>query len=293
MLLAFAACSTLEDIPTPVPPTVEEEEGQPSGQQYTITLMATKSEAETKALDLSSDGKTLNAYWASTEKVKVYSGGSLIGTLNVTPDAGEKPATATLSGNISISGIAPGDGLTLLIPREIWGYTGQDGTIAGIEASYSYALASVTIGTVNSQDCTVTATGAADFQNRQSVYRLGFQDGGNYIDPQTFTVSASSGSMVQSVSWDGSAWAPLFGNVDVNAGSAPADHFYYVALRNDSTADDTYGFMITTFDHKFYIATKAIPARVLDVPGKFISAKNIGATQSSFSAESGTTDTAL
>ena len=298
LVLAFAACSTLEEIPTPTPPSEDEAEEadvvEPSDEpSFILTVKASKGEPETKALDLSGDGHTLNAYWTSTETVRVYKAGALVGSLNVAPDAGEKPVTATLSGPVIITGIAPGDGLTLMIPRQNWDYSGQDGTIAGIGSSFSYALASVTVDTVDNQNYTVSTTSGATFENQQSVYRLGFKDGGDYIDPNTIVISAANGGLVQSVSWSGSAWTPAFGEVNVTAASAPADHFYYVALRNDNTVEDTYGFLITTFDSKLYMATKVIPASVLDVTGKFISAKSISAVQPSFTTAEGTADTAL
>ena len=41
------------------------------GSTATLTLDATKEEADTKALELVNEGTRLNAYWKSTEAVKV------------------------------------------------------------------------------------------------------------------------------------------------------------------------------------------------------------------------------
>jgi hypothetical protein len=100
-------------------------------------------------------------------------------------------------------------------------------------------------------------------------------------------VSATGGKLVQSMSWNGSAWTPLYGNIGVTPASAPVDHFYYVSIRNDQTTDDTYNFVITGSDDALYMASKGIPGTVLDVPGKFISAKNITATKSDFAPAGG------
>ena len=295
-LLLFASCSTIEE--TPSDGTDPEVPVQKADSVWTLTVRATKS-VGTKALDLVNDGGRLNAYWRNTEKVKVFKAGTLLGSLNVAPADGEKPTGATLSGPITIEGLAAGDVLTMMIPREAWDYRGQNGTLTGsgsIEDTYDYATASVTIATINESDYTVTTTSGATFSNQQSIYRFGFKDTGNsdaYIDPKAFTVSAAGGLMVQSLSWNGSAWAPIYSNLAVTTASAPADHFYYVSLRNERTTDDTYSFVITGSDDALYLATKAIPASVLDTPGQFISAKSISATKSDFAPAGGTTDTAL
>ena len=261
---------------------------------YTITVQASKGEGETKALDLvAGTPDRLNAYWTSTEKVKVYKEGILLGTLDVIPDAGEKPASATLSGSITTTGLAANDELTLRIPREDWDYTGQTGTLAGIESDYDYAAATVTVATVDEVNHSVTTIGRAVFENQQSIYRFGFKAGGEYFDPKAFTVSAAGGKLVQSMSWNSSDWAPLYGSIGVTPASAPGDHFYYVSLRNDQTTDDTYSFIITGSDDALYMGSKTIPASVLDTPGKFISAKSITISKPSFAPASGTTENAL
>ena len=266
------------------------------GSTATLTLVATKGEADTKALDLVNDGARLNAYWKSTEAVKVYKGGTLLGSLTVTPADGEKPTSATLDGSITTTGLAVGDVLTLMIPRDGWDYTGQTGTLTGetsIEDSYSYATAAISVASIDGD--TVVPEAPAVFSNRQSIYRLGFKDN-EYLDPRELTIFAASGKLVQSVSYEGSAWTPAFGWITVVPAAASADHFYYVSLRNDSTAADTYSFSIIGSDYALSTAAKVIPAEVLDVPGKFISATEISAEKASFApvvTGGTTTNTAL
>ncbi len=260
---------------------------------WTLTLDATKAEMGTKALNLNTgDPGSLSAYWGDSEKVTVYKEGSYLGTLNVSPVEGTMRNAATLSGTITVSGIAPGDALTLLFPRENWDYTGQNGTLDTIQDSFDYATATITVRTVNTADHTVTASGAI-FRNEQSIYRFGFKVGESYFDPKDFTVSAAGGKLVTYRTLSGSAWTPAYGGITVTPAAAPGDHLFYVSLRNDQTTEDTYSFIITGSDDALYMATKNIPAEVLDAPGKFISAKSISATQPNFTAESGTTDTAL
>lgn len=254
---------------------------------WTLTLDATKAEMGTKALNLNTgDPGSLSAYWGDSEKVTVYKEGSCLGTLNVSPVEGTMRNAATLTGTITVSGIAQGDALTLMIPRENWAYTGQDGTLGTIQDSFDYATATITVRTVNTADHTVTASGAI-FRNEQSIYRFGFKSGGNYIDPKDFTVTASGGKLVQGLSLENNVWTPAYGGITVSATSAPADHLFYVSLRNEQTAEDSYSFLITGSDHALYTAVKAIPADVLDAPGKFINAREIEASQPDFSPESG------
>ena len=289
VIALLAACQQME-LETELPiieENTEESEPADSVTVWSFTLQANKGEGETKALDLINEGATLNAYWKNTEKVKVYKGGTLLGTLDVTPGAGEKPTKATLSGSITTAGLAPGDILTLRTPGESWNYTGQVGTLASIETDFDHANASVIIGSVDKLNHTITTTGTASFQNQQSIYRFGFKTGGEYFDPKSFTVSAAGGKLVQSMSWTGSAWTADYGDISVTPASAPGDHFYYVSLRNDQTSDDTYNFTLTGSDDALYMASKNIPNSVLDVPGKFISAKNITATKPDFAPASG------
>lgn len=268
-------------------------DARPAGNVYTLSLQANKA-VDTKALDLvpgeSGAPDNLDAYWKESEKVKVYKGGTLLGTLDVTPGSGTKPATATLSGNLTVTdGLATGDELTLMIPRDTWAYTGQVGTLASIETTYDYATAAVTVKTIDGS--AITTTGSANFANQQSIYRFGFQDAGNsnaYINPKDFSVSAANGLLVQTVSYAGSAWTPVYGSLTVTPAAAPSDNFYYVSLRNGGTSDDTYNFIITDANDALYLASKAIPASVLEVPGKFISAKTISVAKPDMRPANGT-----
>lgn len=283
-VILLAASCQLETVD---PDYVEEvPEAAVADSVFTLTVQAGKGEPDTKALDLVNDGKTLNFYWKDTEVVKVYKDGFLVGSLAVTPGEGEKPTSATLGGDITVAGLAQGDQLTLVFPREDWDYTGQAGTLESIEAGYDYATATVTISAINGNQVTATA---ASFANQQSVYRFGFKDGETYIDPKSFSISASGGKIVQSMSYSG-GWTPAFGGITVTPASAAGDHLYYVSLQNQTTANDTYNFVITGSDDALYLASKAIPASVLDVPGKFISAKSVSATKPSFAPASGNID---
>ena len=241
--------------------------------------------ARTKGLDLDLAGTgALNAYWRESEKVYVFKTGPVLGFLNVNPYDGEKPVTAFLTGSIDAEGLAVNQNLTLLTPRSIWSYLGQNGTLTGansIEEDYDYALATVTVASIAGGELKTAAN--ASFKNQQSIYRFGFKSGGNYIDPKSITINANGGKLVQSINYVAGDWTPVYGVLPFTPAPAPADHFYYFSLRNDRTADDTYTFLMTGPDNALYLATKVIPASLLDAPGKFISAKEIAAVKADFS----------
>ena len=254
---------------------------------FTLTLQATKT-VDTKALDLIG-GSHLNQYWKNTDKVKVFYKGACVGTLNVSCQ-GDRPTSAKLSGSVQIHGLQQGDVLTLLIPREIFDYTGQKGRLTKasdndkgtIEDTYDYGMATVTVGAISGT--TVTTTADARFENQQSIYRFGFGTSGS-LAAREFTVLSANGKLVQSVAYEGSAWTPAFGPITVKPtvpNPIPAsDNFYYVALQNGSTGADTYSFVIVDSNHKLHLATKAIPADKLG-NGNFLTSTSIDAQAATF-----------
>lgn len=264
---------------------------------YTLTVEASKGE-DTKALSL--DGSTLNAYWGSGEQVAVYLGGTKLGMLTATP-AGEKSTKATLDGTLtSVSGVAENTELTLLYPRAEWDYTGQDGEAPDetgtLATKYDYALASVTVATVEGK--TITTTGNASFVNQQSMYRFGFKVGDDPIAIKGFTVSSANNALVSTRTWSGSAWTDNSGSITVTAASTLT--LPYASLRNtlvspsnpdDNTTVDTYSFSVIAADDALYLGEKAIPGKVMRTHGKFISAPSITITKPVLPAPGGTPTT--
>ena len=247
----WTSCRKEDDLSKDDAPSVEVPEGC-----LWLSLQASKG-ADTKALALA--GSTINAYWVQDEPVKVFLEGTLIGTLSATPN-GTDNTKATLSGTLTqTSGVVADAVLTLLFPRETWNYTAQTGTLDAIAANFDYAVATATVKSV--VGTTVQTEGSVTFRNQQSIYRFGFTKGGNAYDPKDFTISAAGGTPA----------------------SAPGDHLYYVSLRNESTAADTYNFQITGSDDALYFATKSIAADKLGEQGKFLSATGIAVSQPAFS----------
>ena len=118
MLAAFSCTREIELEVIPV----ETSEEATQAKVYTLAVHAEKGDAETKALDLSSDGKTLTASWKEGEEVDVYKGDVKIGTL-VAQSAG---TTTTLKGTITET-LALGDQLALRFCSP--NYNNQGGTL--------------------------------------------------------------------------------------------------------------------------------------------------------------------
>ena len=281
------------------PEEEKEQIPQPSQGPYTLTLQASKG-ADTKALSL--DESTLNAYWKDGEQVAVYLGGTYLGMLTADADDSDNHK-ATLSGELTtVENVQQGSELTLLFPRADWDYTGQNGTApsetGSLATKYDYATASVTVASLDAINKTITVTSGANFQNQQSMYRFGFKAGGNTLAVNGFSVGSANNALVRSRSWSGGDWTENCGTIDVNTSGAQA--VSYVSLRNtlvgtptqqqiaDKSTIDTYYFYVIGSDNALYTGQKKIPAQVMDVQGKFISAQNISVTKSDLS-KSGTT----
>ena len=265
---ALTACQRMEEAP-------RQEEGPMT---WTLTVRADKE--ATKALDLVED-KTLNTYWKAGEKVNVYLADQYVGFLEVTPDEGEKPTTATLSGPLSLSSlISVGDELNLLFPRRAdyaWTYEGQNGLLTGtgsIEECFDYALATVTVEEKDAAHGTFKTTGAS-FRNQQSIYRFGFSYGGNALPVKTMILSSAEGQLATSCNI--ATREAVTGALTVVRPTAGTD-LTYVAIRNgNTTQDDTFNFTIYDEDGVTYEGSKAIPAAALS--RGFVGARNITTTR--------------
>lgn len=282
--------------------TPPEEVVQVSDSVWILTIQATKTDtksADTKAfwVDNSGSNDVLKFYWKSTEKVKVYSGETCIGTLNVTPtdtENPEHPKTATLSGTVNATNVAVGDNLLLMLPTDNWDYSKQNGTLSGsgsIEETCGLAVTTISITGKDETTHTITASGSVNFTNEQSIYRFAFKLSGSDLSVKDFVLSAASNKVVQSRTLQSGAWTSNFGSIKVALTNATSE-LVYVALRNETEAEDTYAFIITGGDNALYAATKVIPVSVLGAQGKFITARSVAATKPSFGASSAINDIA-
>ena len=238
-------------------------------------------EAGTRALFLMDalNKHSIDAYWADTDKVKVFKGGNCIGTLNVTPDEGTRPQSATLSGEITTEGLTVGDELMLLFPRENWDYTGQTGDLmteeGSIATNYDYATATVNVASINGNNIT-TKTGAI-FENQQSIYAFKLKLGNPTFPMKQFTISSAQGKLVQKRSYSDGAWTSTWGPLTVMPVSS-SQALHYVSMRNE------YIFNTEAVDKLYFVAigvndewtTETNEEGLLYMGSKTISADKLG-----------------
>ena len=287
--LAWTGCQRHEEDPVPV---------EQPGQDVAVWMMTVQAsmpaDAGTKGLYLEED-KTLNVYWRSGEKVNAYLEGQYVGFLEVTPGAGEKPLSATLSGPLSLSSlISEGDELTLLFPRRagnLWTYEGQNGLLTGegsIEECFDYARAIVSVTDKDPAHGTLSASDAS-FQNQQSIYRFGFKFGGAQIPVSTVILSSAGGEIATSCNVD--TGEAVTGNLTVVRPAASTEPTYVAIKNGNTTQDDTFSFTVYDGDGVTYEGTKDIPVTALS--RGFVSAKNIALDRLDAKLSSAETTTVL
>ncbi|MBR6347103.1 MAG: hypothetical protein IKR69_06920 [Bacteroidales bacterium] len=204
-----------------------------------LSVNAQKAEdLSAKALGLS--GSALNAFWGDNDEVKVYKKGNpaLIGTL--APQTSGS-ATAVLAGGLTET-VSVGDVLSLVFPREVRSYSGQIGTLADIAENFDYAIASVSVESV---DGSKVSASDASFVNQQAIVKFTLKDKGNndaLISASKLTIFSGNAAIVDSY-YDGpvedATLAKYSDCIEINPSSASSELF--VALKNGS-GSDTYSF---------------------------------------------------
>ena len=271
----LVGCQKVAEIQTP-------EDPQDNAKTWTLTVKAVKS-PQTRALEL--DGKTLNAKWNQGEKVAVYNGGTLLGTLEVTAVADD--GIATLTGEVSLDGVTT---LSLIYPGredQKWTYLGQGGdapALTGGLNQFDYATASVAVADLDTTTPSVAVTThAIEFSNEQSIYCFGFKASGTALSAAKSILLSSANGLVRSRTNTDGNWVSETGIITVTPTVNGAE--YYMAVRNENTSNDTYTFNVVGSDDALYTGTKAIPASVLGEMGKYLAARNIVVNKKTFTPE--------
>lgn len=135
----FASCSSDNDA------VAEQQSVKPTG-KYTMTVQVTKGDADTRALKLGEDKKSVDAYWAEGEEVLVYQEKKvgedyedvLLGTLTA---AANDDVTTTLTGTLDAP-VADKPLYFYLHSKDV-DYSTQNGTLASIAENQDYAWGSV------------------------------------------------------------------------------------------------------------------------------------------------------
>ena len=282
-VLLWMGCAPVELVPEVVP---ERQAGR-ADSVWTLTVRAEMNDnPQTKGLGLNGNDEAsatvLTSVWVTGEKVYVYLGDDLIGTLTARADT-DDDRYATLTGEVSTTGITPGSTqLTLLTPhpREDWTYVGQtglllvnDGGLSGlvnsIAARYDFAQAEVQVTEVTGNNL---MTKNAVFGSQQSIYRLSFcfqkseGESKTPITVQRLTITGAGAGL-----WKG--WNMGTGPISVIL-YTPTEAPFFVALRNEDTinAEDLI-FEVYGTDGVTYLGRKNVPAKYKP-NGAFLSAKN-------------------
>lgn len=172
----------------------DEPQQQGMVQKFHMSINASKGDNGDKANGpkkvLSPNGSTISATWATTDEISVYNvtkGAALIGSLKPKTAGAEAILEGELTGTIE-----NGDELTLkfLSPDN---YSAQTGTLDYIEENCDYAIASVTVASVDGSG-NITATDDAEFANQQAIVKFSLTDGSDAInaDELVITVGAST-----------------------------------------------------------------------------------------------------
>lgn len=268
----------------------------PEARTWKLVVQATK-DVDSKALTVSENN--LDAYWELEETVNVFYNGDVIGDLAVTAVSREGNVdVATLSGRISIpDGLSEGSKLYLLFPGrddEEWNYLNQDGLTSTIASQFDYASAELTVASLDSVNEVVEIqTGRASFTNEQSVYRLKFKVNNAAIHVESIVLTSAEDKLVSERTCSEGTWTSSYGALYMDPVSAPADDYYYMAIRNENDGPtNNYTFSaVGTSDNAYYEGTKSISKALEN--GKFYNAninigiKDFSAVSGSVSAEGG------
>ena len=156
------SCSSDSDNDIIKDPTVNQ---VPQG--YTFTINATKGSNTTRAL--LDNGTTLTSSWTVGDEVKVYKEGNFIGTLN----AQSAGTTTKLSGMLTS---APSVDDLLKLEYSSPNYDTQDGTLTGNETSIDkvcdYALAFVTVESIDANNKITIKEANASFSSQQAIIKF-------------------------------------------------------------------------------------------------------------------------
>lgn len=273
---AFTACSSDEDI------LGEQQETQAEKQIYTMTVQATKGDAQTRGLSL--DGNALKVEWNEGEKVYVVQDHQVLGVLTATPDA-DDPKMATLSGVLSIAPTHQSNLVFYLHNCEM-DYRGQTGVLLdeenSIEKKYDFAMDIARWDSsgefiVDNDNKTVSVPGGVDFQSLQSIVKFTLKDDvGNPLNAKSLTIegirhpgTVDVENIYQYCDYNSYTEGPL----TVTPASATSE--IYVAIRSDYLNNR---FMLTAEDEDGIIYRYENTAGVTFASGKFysITVKMIG-----------------
>ena len=252
--LTMTACSSESDSDVTATPSQEkpsENAGQATG-TWQVTINAGPAD-QTRAISVGGNsGQVLYTNWDSNDKVQVVKGGEVIGTLEATPSTGNS-AYAVLKGTLTGT-FAVGDELTLCYHSATFDYTKQKGTLADVSTNASYLMATSTVTAINASEGDITSSGSgkltmsdAAFEPQQAYLDITFTDDlGNPYDITKLEIFSTGDKLVSTkyINNDVTNYATSVNPLTVTPASA-TNHFF-LALRDEKGASNTYYFTATT-----------------------------------------------
>ena len=230
-MLTFTACSSNTDEAindTPI---------------WHVTLTASMDDETTRALSEGTGNRIIAGFAENDVVVVVDADGNTVGTLK----AKTAGASTTIEG--TISGVSTSNELTFRYRSATANYDNQNGTLTGIADNQDYAEGTLTV-TATSPDLTLSSNHVT-LAAKQSITKFSFTDGTNDVSVKTFGIAAVG--LVQSIAADATSTETV-GAVTGTLTTAASD--VYVALRNNSGAQQTYSFTIMDNAGNWYTGTK-------------------------------------
>ena len=197
--------------------------------------------SETRAVSVGgNDGKTLYTNWDQGDLVRVVkSDGTALEQLSADVSAGNT-AYATLTGTLTGT-FSVGDVLSLYYHEASLDYTGQNGTVNCVSASYSFMEASSSVKEVDAQGGFLKMSDAA-FTHRQAFFQLRFVDkDNNPLLLERLSIYADGGKVVLTrLLGSDASYATEVLPLTIAPASATGQLFF--ALRDENGASNTYHF---------------------------------------------------
>ena len=265
--MCLTACNKVELTEDPIdePGT----EVTPS-QGWTVVISATMGgDASTKALSEDPGTHKLIATFETTDNIYVYN--VTKAKTDSSPLHPDRDGTsAVLTGTLSES-YDEGDVLVLCYNPEFIGdyggdlrlsYQNQVGTLASV-ADFAKADKTISAAEATAKEL----SGSVTFENLQSIFRFTFTDGTSPVPVQSVTITTAQNQLVQTDLTYHSFGGMYKGYISVTPASTTTEPIF-VALRNDTSSDDTFYFEVNNGSGYMYKGTKPAPAGKI-VNGKF------------------------
>ena len=245
----FTACSSSDDSiaeQQPVNPT--------EPQVYTMTIQATKPDAQTRGLSL--DGNTLKVKWNGDEKVLVYDAINNEQVGELTAKASDNGET-TLTGTISLD--EPRD-LLLFINSAVTDYSNQKGVLTGTDGiEYKYDVASAHLFskdyTIDAATKSITSESTAEFTvnplHGQAIVKFKLN-----VAAKKLTIHDETGNMRQVNNVAGYGDGIVFGDITVTPDEATNE--LWVALCNVTSSSRL--LLTAETDNGTYTYFNAVPS---------------------------------